>query len=573
MVPLVAVLAGGLVFVERSRRQRALVRQLRDARAELDRLRATDGARIRFFGNIAHELRTPLSLILAQIDAALTESAAEARERQLRVAARNARRLHRIADQALELTRLDAGVLDPVRRELEVVPFLESLVLSFGELAERHGILLEFVARPRSIRCRLDSDQLTTIVTNLLSNALKYTPAGGRIGVAVETRPAPRGYEAGDRLAITVADTGPGIPSERQEAIFERFVRAEEADREDRAGAGIGLALARELARIHGGTITVRSEPGRGARFVVELPLGHAAEASSSPPLFAEGQRPEITAEMLHRTTGAGGESETASEPERPTILVVEDHPDFRAWLADELAGEGRIAEAADGSAALAAARTTLPDLIVSDVRMAGVDGLELCRQIRADERTSHIPIILVSVQSSVDRRVEGSEAGADEFLAKPVDGRELRARAAGLMASRRALRERFREQVVIKPSDVSPHSADQRFLERLLATVEAQLGDAEFSVSELAGAMAMSTSQLTRKLAALIDQTPGKLIRSMRLERAAALVTAGTGTMAEIAYQVGFSDQAHFSRSFKRRFGQSPVEYRKQMGERSVSP
>ncbi len=531
--------------------------------AELARQTAVDAARIRFFGNVAHELRTPLAVVLGQIESALTTADDETRGRQLRMAARNARRLERLADQALELTRLDAGALTADRREMEVVEFLEALVLSFGELAERKGLLLEYVAKPRSITCALDPDQLTTIVTNLLSNALKYTPAGGRIGVAVEVRPAMQSDSDGDRLLITVADSGPGITPERQEAIFERFVRGEEADRLHPAGAGIGLALARELARIHDGTIRLVSEPGRGARFIVDLPLGHADPSTTSTAPVASRERPRITEEILHRTTGVEEASNTERESERATILIVDDHADLRDWLASELAEAGRVITAADGADALEIARATLPDLIVSDIRMAGLDGFELCRRIRGDERTSHVPVILLSAGSSVDRRVEGSEAGADAFLHKPVDGRELRAKVAALLANRRALRERFREQVIVRPTDVSDRSVDQLFFEKVMATIEEHLDGADFSVGELASEMAMSVSQLSRKLSALIGQTPGQLMRGVRLERAAALVAANTGNLTEIAYRVGFSDQAHFSRSFKRHFGMTPSEYR----------
>ncbi len=530
--------------------------------AEVARLRNVDAARIRFFANVAHELRTPLTVVLGQVDAAMTTDDGEARAHQLRMAARNARRLERLADQALELTRLDAGSLEPRRRRLDVVAFLEPLVLSFGELAERKGLVLQFVAEPRSIAGAVDPDQLTTVVTNLLSNALKYTPAGGHIGVAVEVRSSAGRDGEPDRLRISVADTGPGIASDRHEAIFERFVRGEEADRLHPAGAGIGLALARELVRIHDGTIGVVSEPGRGARFIVDLPLvGDAAAPADT--ASAAGRRP-ITEEILKRTTGVGMERDAEATPTSATILVAEDHADLREWLSAELAEAGQVVEAADGLAALAAAREALPDLIVADVRMPGIDGFELCRRIRADERTSHVPVILISAGSSVDRRVEGSESGADAFLGKPLEGRELRARASALLESRRALRERFREQVIVRPSDVSDRPADQVFFEKVMATIEEHLEGAEFSVGDLADEVAMSVSQLTRKLTALIGQTPGQLMRGVRLERAAALVAQGNLSLTEIALRVGFSDQAHFSRSFKKHFGQTPSDRRK---------
>lgn len=229
-------------------------------RTELRRCEELDAARVRFFGNIVHELRTPLTLVLGQIEAAQVEDDAAPRAHMLRVAARNARRIERLAEQALQLTRLDAGTLEARPRDVDVVPYLESLVLSFEELAERKGVLLEFFGRPRSIPGRLDTDHLTTIVSNLVSNALKYTPAGGRVGVAVEALPG----DDGGVLQLVVADTGPGIERGRQPRIFGRFARGPEDDRLHPSGAGIGLALVRELARLQGATRRWRASPAAG---------------------------------------------------------------------------------------------------------------------------------------------------------------------------------------------------------------------------------------------------------------------------------------------------------------------
>jgi len=512
-----------------------------------------DAGRTRFFGNIVHELRTPLTLVLGEIDAALRETDPEKRAHELRVAQRSARRIERLAEQALELTRLDAGALEPTVRDLDVTSFLESLVMSFEELAERKGVLLEFVARPRRVAARVDPDQLTTIVSNLLANAFKYTPAGGRVGVAAELRPP-------DRLLITVADTGPGIPAERKEDVFLRFRRGPDDDVRHPGGAGIGLALARELARVAGGDLTLDTVAPEGARFRVVLPLGLALEQPPRAPLDAT-QRPEVTDEILYRTTG--DHAERPADPALPAILVVDDSADLRDWIAATLEGVGAVTGVNSAERALDAAQGAVPDLVISDVRMADMDGVELCRRLRADERTSHIPIVLLSVRAEVESRLGGLEAGADEYLPKPIDARELVARVTGLLERHRALRERFRERVIVKPADVSARSVDQAFFERVVATVEDEIGNPEFSVQELAGALAMSTSQLTRKLRALVDQSPAQLIRGMRLERAASLIAANAGNLAEIGYRVGFSDQAHFSRTFKRRFRKTPGQYR----------
>lgn len=568
---LLALLAAWSLYLAAARR--TMSDRLRRAEAALDRAQATDAARIRFFANIAHELRTPLTLVLGRINDALVEGDQAKRTHELRVAARHARRLERLADQALELSQLDAGTLRSHPIALDVVPFLESLVMSFEEHAERNGILLEFIARPRSIRYRTDTEQMTTIVSNLLSNAFKFTPPGGRVGVAVEVRTEDDAEHGEGILTITVADTGSGIPAEQLETIFERFQRAEDSVSGRVPGAGIGLALASELVRLQGGAIAVRSEEGRGSRFTVRFPLGHVVVHAEKPPLVTGGGRPEITAEVLYRTTGVDGHDPVeATDPDRPTILIAEDNEDLREWLSEALREDAQVIEAPDGETAIDRARELVPDLVLSDVRMPVLDGIALCRRLRGDERTSHIPIVLMSVRGDVDQRVEGLDAGADDYLAKPTEARELRARVRTLIASRRALRERFREQVVVRPSDVSAQSLDQRFFARVTAAIEERIGDPDFSVTELAEELAMSPSQLTRKLRALVRQSPGQLIRSLRMQRAASLIGAGAGNMAEIAYQVGFSDQAHFSRTFKRCMGCTPVEYRRTAGAAQVS-
>lgn len=568
---------GVLAWRNASRRTRALLSR---TGTELERLRRSEEARIRFFANIVHELRTPLTLVLGRIDAALVEDSDVERAHQLRVASRNARRIQRLADQALELTRLDAGAAGPRPRPLELVPFMESLVMSFEELAERKGVLLEFLARPRSIRARLDSDQLTTMVGNLLSNAFKHTPAGGRVGVALEAivrddRPAARTNlesAASSELRITVVDTGPGIRPEIRPHLFERFARGPDEDRANPSGAGIGLALTRELARSSGGDVELDPDTTVGARFVLTLPLEEDArpvppESLPATPAPTVGERPQVTEEILHRTTaGRTADDLAAAERtgDRPSILAVDDSPDLRDWLAAELEPLGSVITAADGQSALELARDSVPDVVLADVRMADMNGIELCRRLRADERTSHLTIVMLSVESTVDRRVAALEAGADDYVPKPVDARELRARIEGLLLRSRALRERFRGQVILHPSEIDVPSAEREFLERIVQTVEAEIGNDGFSVPELADAMALSRSQLTRKLQSLIGQSPGQLIRSIRLQRAADLIAGNAASIGRIAHSVGFSDQAHFTRTFKRYFGKTPSEFRR---------
>ena len=517
-----------------------------------------DAARVRFFTNIVDELQSPLSVILDQIDSALVEADADARARQLRTAQRNARRLERLAGQTADLTRLVGGTYESRLRQVELVPFVESLAMSFEDLADRNGLLLEFFAKKAAVRAHVDPDALTTIVSNLVSNAIKYTPAGGRVGVALD-------FEPPDLMRISVVDSGIGIPADKQRNLFEPFLRNAAGDARSADGPGIGLPLAYALARVRGGDITVRSETGKGSRFDIVIPTGADFGEPGEALLSSGADRPDVTAEVLFRSTVQA--LPEATDHVRDLILIVDANEEFRRWAAATLAEVANVETEAGADAAVELAREALPDLVIAADLEARSDGIGLAQHLRADARTSHVPIVLVGAGTDTARRVRAFEAGADDYLYKPIEARELRARASGILDRFKALQTRFREQVVIAPAEVSQRSVDQRFLEKVTAAIENSIDASDFSVQDLGDAVAMSTSQLTRKLQALIGQSPARLIRRMRLQRAADLVAGNAGRISDICFEVGFSDQSHFSRSFKRQFGMAPMEYRRRHG------
>lgn len=521
---------------------------------ELRRRVALDQARTRFFGDIVEQIRPPLTVVLGHLESAATQDDPVARNRALRTAARNARRIARLTGQAADLTRLEAGALETSLRDVDVAAYLGTLVLSFEELADRKGLMLEYLARPRSIPSRVDPEHLTTIVSNLVSNALGHTPPGGRVGVAVETRDDVEGPV----LRIVVSDTGLGIPAHLHEEIFEPFARGPGREHERRPG--IGLALVREVVRLHGGSVTVESDPGRGARFVVKLPH-HGPVVPTGEPLMALGVRPEITEEILYRTTAEVHAAETVEG--RPTILLASHTEELGRWVAGELEAIGDVSPVQDGSSALRLAQERVPDVVVVEAHPPQVDGLAVCRRFRADERTSHIPVLLLSVRDEVEHRVAALNSGADDVVGLPVDGRELRARIVRLLERRAALREEFRARVSVRTRDAEATSVDQEFLDQVVDAIEGALSDQDYSVAELADAVALSTSQLTRKLRSLLGRTPAQLIRSLRLRRGAELLAARAGSVGRIAYSLGFADQSHFTRCFKREYGLTPTAYR----------
>ena len=357
-----------------------------------------------------------------------------------------------------------------------------------------------------------------------------------------------------------------GIPAEKLEHIFERFYRVEETG----AGSGIGLALVKELVTLYGGEIEVESRVGEGSVFRVRLPLSRSAFPEGSS-IETSADRTDIVQAVLpgkEKTTPPAGdatvEKPVESRPENPELplcLVVEDHPDMQQYIAQQLAQQFRLMIAPNGRAGLEIATEQLPDLIVSDVMMPEMDGQTLCTALKTDERTSHIPVILLTARAGQESKLQGLETGADDYLTKPFDSRELLTRAQNLVQQRERLRRQFSRTVVLKPKDITLNSVDERFIQRIQETLDERLGDEQFSVEELAAAAGMSRSQLHRKLTALIDQPPVEFIRNFRLRRAKEMLEAGTGNVSEVCYAVGFSSPAYFSKAFKEAFGMSPSE------------
>jgi signal transduction histidine kinase/DNA-binding response OmpR family regulator len=554
-------------------RTQALREEKEKTEAQAERLEALDEARRRLFEDLSHELRTPLTMIstplhtvLEDADGALPDDAREL----LEAARRNAKQLENLVDQVTALSRLEAGRLSLEPQPGDLVAFAHETTRSFEPMAEQNDLQLRLQADPDQLPTVFDSEKLRSVLGNLIENALHYTPDGGKVLVRVERPDA-------ETAALRVSDTGPGIPEDEMSDLFDRFHRGESSRRTRSDGSGLGLALAQELTELHDGTIEVESEVGLGSTFTVHLPLrepedeqaGSRDEQPGEDRAEAAAQSPSQNGEpdqTEHRTENeVSVDEEAAASPadDRPTILVVEDNADVRAYLRNQLTEGYCIQEAEDGKTALYRAREEPPALILSDVMMPEMDGVGLCRRVKSDDTLRDVPVLLLTAKTGDGAEVEGLDAGADAYVEKPFSMETLRARIQNLIESRAALREKYRDEITIAPSGVSVTPEAEKFYEEARAVVEAHIDASGFTVEQFAGAMSVSRSTLRRRLKDATGQTPGEFVRHLRLERAAQLLREDADLRVyEVADAVGYESPDHFGRLFREHFGISPSEY-----------
>jgi DNA-binding response OmpR family regulator len=410
-----------------------------------------------------------------------------------------------------------------------------------------------------------DRDKLEKVLLNLLSNALKFTSAGGAVAVTatVELVANPPAY----RLVVTVADTGIGIAPEQLPHIFDRFYQGDNSTTRAYEGSGIGLALAKELTELHGGEITVESTPGEGTVFKVILTLPLAQEdrqAAAMPPVTlmppAAGE-PEYYS-MAEVTETSRKNQTTENEAYETKVLVVEDDADLRRYICKHLSSEYVVLEAENGAVGWVVALETLPDLVVSDVMMPEVDGLTLCQRLKQHATTAHIPVVLLTARVEREDKIGGLLIGADDYLTKPFHVQELMVRAHNLIEARKKLRELFHREMLLHPEETKVPSADDIFLKGVIEVIHQHMDNDQFGLEELCREIGLSRTQLYRKLFALTSQGPSDFIRTLRLRQAASLLRQRAGNVAEIAYRVGFRDASTFSRAFTKEFGCPPSEY-----------
>jgi len=520
----------------------------------------------RFFTNVSHEFRTPLSLIQSPVEELLDDPRRNEKERRkLNMVQRNVRRLLNLVNQLLDISKLDGSKMKLELAEANVMNHLRAIAGAFTSLAETKSIHYVCNFPKDEMKTWFDPDKLEKIAGNLLSNAFKFTPEGGEIIFTTQYKNSddPRIERT---LEFSVKDSGPGIPSGSLEKIFDRFYQVEESMKAEGGGTGIGLSLARDMARLLHGDISVKSEPGKGSTFAVSIPLGKDHLKGTEFILLKEAPETVVLMpEFQDNEERVMPDQEEISRDEKPIILIVEDNRDIRMQLSDNFQPGYIILEAIDGVAGLKKATETIPDLVITDLMMPRMDGVALCEKLKNDERTCHIPVIMLTAKVTLEDKITGFLTGADDYVPKPFQMAELKARVANLIEQRRKLRERFSHEVTLQPSDISITPLDEKFLNRAIEVVEKHMDDEDFSLAGFREEINMARSTLFRKLHALTNQSPTEFIRNIRVKRAADLLKQNFGNVTQISFEVGFKNLSYFNKSFKMLYGVSPAEYAKQ--------
>jgi signal transduction histidine kinase/ligand-binding sensor domain-containing protein/DNA-binding response OmpR family regulator len=532
--------------------------RMQQQQREAQRMHELDMMKIRFFTNISHEFRTPLTLILTPVEKMLKQAGDSQHKNQLQLVQRNARRLLHLVNQLLDFRKMEVQEIRLNARPSDIIAFISEVVSSFSDVAEKKNIDFTLETATASATASFDTDKLERILFNLLSNAFKFTPEGGAITLRLDTV-AQSGRQNGvPYLRIRVEDNGIGIPAEKQNHIFDRFFQLKTPYSTANAGSGIGLSITREFVRLHGGTIEVASEPGKGSCFTVLLPLQPGDAASSVPP--SPLAVPAITS-LLHPVTPANAAKYSGR---KRTILLVEDNEDFRFYLKDNLSVHFNVLEARTGREGWEKALAEKPDLIVSDIMMREMNGIELSRKLKKDPRTARIPLILLTARASEEQKLEGYEAGANDYITKPFNFEILLARIHNLLAEEKLQHKAEKPKVSLELPDPRISSAEERFLENAFAIVEKNMGDPQFSVEQLSQALYVSRVTLYKKITEMTGKSPVAFIRGIRVRRAAQLLTTSRMSVSQAAYEVGFNNPKYFTRHFKEIYGMLPSEYAK---------
>ncbi len=541
----------------------------RDKQEELNRqLSDATNSKLVFFTNVSHDLRTPLTLIAEPVSQLVhAPNLTDTQRMMVEVADRNVRILKRLINEILDFRKFENGKLNLHLVEVDFYALLHDWYGAFLPLARKRNIrLLLDIKEGKDCMLAVDVEKMERVVFNLLSNALKFTPPNGEVTLACRCD--------GDVMRLSVSDMGIGIAASEIRNVFDRFYQVDSVHPK---GSGIGLWLVKSFVELHGGNVSVKSDVDKGACFNIEMPVRHV----DAP--YANGDvsvRPSSldSNDVIKELDAADGES-VVIEDALPIMLVIDDNADIRTLVKQTLTGDYNVIQAADGEEGLRMAVKYVPDIVLCDVMMPVMDGMECCRRIKEEISTSHIPVLMLTACSLDEQRMRGYESGADAYLTKPFDGEMLRSRCANLLANRSRIRNLYRSEAGVplasrKEESVSATNRkvvisdiDSEFYTRFLTIAEKEIGNPEVGVDEIASMMGLGRSQFYRKIKALTNFSPVELLRQMRLKHARSLLTTTEKNISEIAYETGFSTPAYFTKCFRDAFGKTPTELREELG------
>jgi signal transduction histidine kinase/ligand-binding sensor domain-containing protein/DNA-binding response OmpR family regulator len=521
---------------------------------QADHLRELDNLKTRFFTNISHEFRTPITLIQGPLKEMYDKALNKEERSTVGIMLRNAQRLSKLINQLLDLSKLEAGKMTLHASKVELVQFLREIASSYESLAANKNIKYFFYPEVAELMVYIDVEKIEKVVHNLLSNAFKFTKESGEVILYLKAEES--------QCNIIVKDTGIGIPSDQLNKVFDRFHQVDSSQTRSYEGSGLGMALAKELVELHHGTIRVESTEGKGTTFTVTLRLGKDHLNIHEIIEGADRRKSDTSIEETFMSPEQRTDAKTVESLEQPILLIVEDNADMRQYIRKTFSDHYQILEAANGKEGLDKSKEVIPDLIISDVMMPEMDGYKFCESIKTNEQTSHIPVILLTAKADRDSRIAGLETGADDYLAKPFDAEELKVIVRKRIEERRKIRERFSKEITLEPKQIAITSFDEKFLKKVMAVVEDHMSDESFSIDDLSREAGYSNMHFYRKIKALAGETPSQFLRTIRLKRAAKLLRAKSDNVTQIAYSVGFNSLSYFNKCFKEQFGVTPGQY-----------
>jgi signal transduction histidine kinase/ligand-binding sensor domain-containing protein/DNA-binding response OmpR family regulator len=535
-----------------SEREKLQIKQMiEQERKETERLHELDNLKIKFLTDLSHEFRTPISLIAAPVEKLLEKNMEEDDANHLKMISRNVRRLLNLVNQLLDFRKMEEHGTRLNQQPGNIINFITEAADSFRDIAERKQITLQIETKGGERRVLFDFDKLERIVFNLLSNAFKFTPKGGEVFLSMDI--IPENLERA-MLVLMVSDTGVGVPEKDLDKIFDRFFQTNQDKAFLNQGSGIGLAITREFVELHGGRVWAEAQPEKGTKFIVEIPLTIVAQA-----VYPEIDR-KFAASNFELTENAKKNIPVAGNS--TTVLLVEDNDEFREYLIEHLQQFYHIVGACDGKEGWQKTLSIHPQLVVTDISMPQMSGIELSKKIKADKRTSHIPIILLTAMTGEEDQLKGLRSGANDYLTKPFNFQILNARIENLLNLNKTLKDTYSKQIHLVGNQIETESAELKLINMVMKYVEEKLSDCDLSVEELSKFVGMSRASLYYKLIELTGLPPTEYIRTIKLDKAASLIETSDLNVSQIAYMTGFATPSYFSKMFKGKFGMSPSEY-----------